>query len=220
MKCNELSSSKGTFKLNPQNIQKLKQLILNQQQNRAHPPVHISTFTVTMAYTWVCSALAYVSSPDGEMVFGMSVDARRRLDPPVPSTYFGNCVVGRTAAVERAELVGENGLVAAVEAISKTIKNMEENGPLDGAEKWVFLLTQTMEDNELKLLSTAGSPRFEVYGVDFGWGTPEKVEVVSIDGTGAVCVSDSRDGEGVELGWTAKREVLENFAAVFAKGLE
>ncbi|XP_022997666.1 phenolic glucoside malonyltransferase 1-like [Cucurbita maxima] len=209
---------RGTFKFNPQNIQKLKQLVLNRWNPVHPPPVHISTFTVAMAYTWVCTAVADGSPHDGEISFGLSVDARRWLDPPVPANYFGNCLVGRTTDQEKAKLVGENGLVTAVEGISKAIKSLEENGALDGAEQWVSMLTQVAGSNR-KMLTTAGSPRFELYSVDFGWGTPAKVEVVSIDGTGAVSVCDGRDG-GVELGWVAKKDVMEAFAAAFAKGLK
>ncbi|XP_038875303.1 malonyl-CoA:anthocyanidin 5-O-glucoside-6''-O-malonyltransferase-like [Benincasa hispida] len=209
---------RGTFKLNLQNIQKLKQFVLR-HRTPTHPPLHVSTFTVTMAYTWVCTSVADGSPPDGERAFGMSVDARGRLDPPLPVTYFGNCVVVRGIALERAKLVGQKGVVAAVEVISDMIKSLEEEGPLNGAENWVSLIAEGAKNN-WKPISTAGSPKFEVYSVDFGWGTPEKVEVVSIDATGAVCISESRDGGGVEIGWTAKRDVMENFAAVFAKGLQ
>ncbi|KAG5527661.1 hypothetical protein RHGRI_028552 [Rhododendron griersonianum] len=52
------------------------------------------------------------------------------------------------------------------------------------------------------LVSIAGSPRFELYKTDFGWGRPSKVEMVSIDKSGAFCLSDSRDGNGgIEIGF-------------------
>lgn len=206
---------KGTFKLSPQNIQKLKQHVL-EHRNPAQPLLHISTYTVAMGYTWVCaSAVA-----DEDITIAVTVDARGRLDPPLPATYFGNYVVGRSTALKRGKLFGENGVIAAVETISEMIKSLKEEGPLKGAENWVLLMTQTVVNSDYKLISTTGSPRFEVYSVDFGWGKPEKVEVVSINRTGAVCISESRDGGGVELGWTAKRDVMENFAKLFAEGLQ
>ncbi|KAE8650582.1 phenolic glucoside malonyltransferase 1 [Cucumis sativus] len=204
-------SFRGTFKLSPQNIQKLKQHVL-EHRNPAQPLLHISTYTVAMGYTWVCaSAVA-----DEDITIAVTVDARGRLDPPLPATYFGNYVVGRSTALKRGKLFGENGVIAAVETISEMIKSLKEEGPLKGAENWVLLMTQTVVNSDYKLISTTGSPRFEVYSVDFGWGKPEKVEVVSINRTGAVCISESRDGGGVELGWTAKRDVMENFAKLFA----
>ncbi|KAI9082922.1 hypothetical protein K1719_035065 [Acacia pycnantha] len=44
----------------------------------------------------------------------------------------------------------------------------------------IFGLTDTY-----RIFSAAGSPRFEVYNSDFGWGRPKKVEIVPIDNTGA-----------------------------------
>ncbi|KAK9117685.1 hypothetical protein Sjap_016632 [Stephania japonica] len=54
-----------------------------------------------------------------------------------------------------------------------------------------------------KVLSVAGLPKFKVYETDFGWGRPKKVEVVSIEDSGAISLSESRDddinGGGVEV---------------------
>ncbi|RHN50188.1 putative isoflavone-7-O-beta-glucoside 6''-O-malonyltransferase [Medicago truncatula] len=41
-----------------------------------------------------------------------------------------------------------------------------------------------------------GSPRFEVYSFDFGWGKPKKVDVTSIDKTGAFSLSENRNNDG------------------------
>uniref|UniRef100_A0A7N2KWV7 Uncharacterized protein n=1 Tax=Quercus lobata TaxID=97700 RepID=A0A7N2KWV7_QUELO len=56
---------------------------------------------------------------------------------------------------------------------------------------------------------------------DFGWGKPTKVEMISIDKTGAIRVSETRDGAGgIEIGMVLNKHVMEEFASVFAKGLE
>ena len=72
-----------------------------------------------------------------------------------------------------------------------------------------------------RIFSTAGSPRFDVYDVDFGWGRPKKVETPSIDKTGAFCLSERRDGNGgVEIELVLDKNEMEAFADIFAKGLE
>ncbi|KAL0015111.1 hypothetical protein SO802_002180 [Lithocarpus litseifolius] len=56
---------------------------------------------------------------------------------------------------------------------------------------------------------------------DFGWGKPTKVEMISIDKTGAIRVSETRDGSGgIEIGMVLNKHVMEESASVFAKGLE
>jgi hypothetical protein len=71
------------------------------------------------------------------------------------------------------------------------------------------------------VVGIAGSPRFELYNTDFGWGRPRKVEMISIDRTGAICLSDSRDGGGgIEIGLVLKKQEMEVFASLFSRGLE
>ena len=72
-----------------------------------------------------------------------------------------------------------------------------------------------------RIAGIAGSPRFELYNTDFGWGKPTKVEMISMDKTGAIRVSESRDdARGIEIGLVLKKHEMEVFASVFAKGLE
>lgn len=61
---------------------------------------------------------------------------------------------------------------------------MKEDGVLNGAEKWASVYLSS--ENIVKMTTVAGSPRFEVYSADFGWGRPRKVEVSSIDRTRSI----------------------------------
>ncbi|KAL4652372.1 hypothetical protein ACB092_01G228500 [Castanea dentata] len=148
-------------------------------------------------------------------------DARPRLEPPMPDNYFGNCLTGCAAIAERNDLLGEKGVAVAVKAISEAIKSLDY-GVLKGAENWLSLLLNVKKDNISDgVPEIAGSPRFELYNTDFGWGKPVKVELISIDKIGGICVSDSRDGTGgIEIGLFLKKREMEVFASVFAKGLE
>ncbi|CDY15958.1 BnaA04g11530D [Brassica napus] len=61
-----------------------------------------------------------------------------------------------------------------------------------------------------QLVSVAGSTRFGVYGLDFGWGRPERVLVVSIDQGEAISMAEGRDGNGgVEIGFSLKKHEME-----------
>ncbi|PRQ53365.1 putative isoflavone-7-O-beta-glucoside 6''-O-malonyltransferase [Rosa chinensis] len=143
----------------------------------------------------------------------LGVDARSRLDPPVPETYFGNCVVGRVAVAETKGLIGEDGLVVAVKAITEALRSLDD-GVFNGAELWEFIDFSLYD----KVYSIAGSQRFEVYGTDYGWGRPKKIELVSIDKTDAVSLMDSKNGGGaIEVGLALKKPQMEAFASLFAK---
>ncbi|CAL9014266.1 unnamed protein product [Prunus brigantina] len=53
-------------------------------------------------------------------------DCRSRLDPPLPATYFGNCIAGRGVVAETKGLLGEDGLFVALNAISESIKSLDK----------------------------------------------------------------------------------------------
>ncbi|XP_027060928.2 phenolic glucoside malonyltransferase 1-like [Coffea arabica] len=81
-----------SFVISRNNIEKLKNLA---RQKRPQL-VHLSSFTVICAHVWTC--LVKCRGPSGEQVdkgeveyFYCLADCRGRMDPPLPSNYFGNC---------------------------------------------------------------------------------------------------------------------------------
>ncbi|BFG26533.1 hypothetical protein CerSpe_128070 [Prunus speciosa] len=212
-------SIRGTFEFTRADLETLRQLlkaILAEQKQQDIRSVHVSTFTLACAYTWVCVVKAEeINSDQTHLVF--NVDCRSRLDPPVSPNYFGNCIVGRTAVAETKALFGEDGLVVAVNAISEAIKSLEK-GVLDGAENWVSRMFAVTSE---RMLTLAGSHRFGVYETDFGWGRPKKVEIVSIDRTRAISFSDPKTDAGVvDVGLVLDKHTVQVFASLFAKGLQ
>jgi isoflavone 7-O-glucoside-6''-O-malonyltransferase len=76
-------------------------------------------------------------------------------------------------------------------------------------------------NESIKIYSIAGSPRFEVYSIDFGFGKPKKVDMTSTDKTGAFSLSESRNNDGgVEIGLALNKEEMEAFSTFFVHGLE
>ncbi|XP_052175363.1 phenolic glucoside malonyltransferase 2-like [Diospyros lotus] len=141
-----------------------------------------------------------------------AADCRARLNPPVPSTYFGNCVVGCCPTADVDGLLGEDGVAMAAKVIGEAIDDLK-HANLKAAQDLIF-------GNRGGSICEL-SPRFEFYKVDFGWGRPRKVEVTSIDRTGAFSLSDSEDGTAVvEIGLAPKKNKVAGFASMFASGLE
>lgn len=101
------------------------------------------------------------------------------------------------------------------------MKSLEINGVLNGAEQWVSRwFSGKISSARVRPYTVAGSPRFEIYSTDFGWGRPRKTDFVSIDRSRGICLSDTRDGDkGVEVGLVLTKQQMEAFASLFAQGL-
>ncbi|KAI8010700.1 Malonyl-coenzyme:anthocyanin 5-O-glucoside-6'''-O-malonyltransferase [Camellia lanceoleosa] len=144
-----------------------------------------------------------------------------RLGYAVPDTYLGNCVsFGRSMAMG-SELMGEDGIVIAAKAIGDTVKKL--NGAvLGGAENWISDWEELF-GSVLHVMVT-GSPKLDLYGLDFGWGRPKKIEEIAIDRTHEVSLTESRDGEGgMEVALVLPRAKMDAFGSLFIKsfnGLE
>lgn len=205
------SSVRATFQLTKEDVEKLRQSVCAKNSKRP------STFSLICGYAWVCIEKAIIDINKERAIFAFGVDSRSRLKPTLPCTYFGNCVTGCIVVAEREELVGENGVSFAVETISEAIRGLDD-GVLKGAETWVSSINSPRSE---RITSVAGSQRFEVYNTDFGWGRPWKVEISSIDRSGAISLSESKNGNGgFEIGLVLKMQEMKSFACLFAKGLE
>ncbi|KAF8689888.1 hypothetical protein HU200_041520 [Digitaria exilis] len=159
---------------------------------------------------------------DGEVVasseerFGFVTGCKPRARPPIPASYFGNCL--GLCSVESTRLVnGGGGLTAAstaAAAIWRVIEELGEEGrALRDARGWV---RSVREHAAARAVTVAGSPKLRLYAAaDLGgaWGRPRKVEIVSVERTGALALAESgRDGEGgIEVGLALPRAEMEAF---------
>lgn len=210
-------SVRGTFQLSRANIENLRKLVETEMAKKSTKPAHISTFSITCAYAWSCLVKAEEIST--KLVFlSLAVDCRSRLDPCIPG-YWGNCVAGKAAIAKTCDVLGKEGFVVAVNSIGEAIKSLDDHGALfDGAEKWASGMSSLPP---FRVYSISWAPRFGVYGTDFGWGRPSKVDVTSIDRTGAISVKDGRHGDGgVEIGLVLKKHHMDAFASLFAQGID
>ncbi|XP_045813002.1 phenolic glucoside malonyltransferase 1-like [Trifolium pratense] len=206
---------KGLFELTPSNIQKLKEYARNEMKNMN--ATNLSTFSITCAY--VLSCLVKVEQPK-EVVFAFTVDCRTRMDPPISSMYIGNCVGGQIVELEPKKLIGQEGFLSALEGMNGGLNKVKNDGVLNDAENWLDTMLE-IGHKSIKIYAIAGSPRFEVYGIDFGFGKPKKVDLTSTDKTGAFSISESKNNDGgVEIGLALNKQQMEEFAQLFVQGLE
>ncbi|GLU01811.1 hypothetical protein SLE2022_190950 [Rubroshorea leprosula] len=92
----------------------------------------------------------------------------------------------------------KNGLAFAVKKLSDETKDMEKGQVLAGAENKLSSILGLAKESagSSQFIGVAGSPLFNVYESDFGWGKPKMVEIVSIDRTRAISLTESADGSG------------------------
>jgi len=79
-----------TLQLSQENIKKLKERTKNES---TRSDLYLSTFVVKYAYVLTCVVKARGGNVDRPIRFMYAADFRNRLDPSVPLTYFGNCVL-------------------------------------------------------------------------------------------------------------------------------
>ncbi|KAL4010884.1 hypothetical protein IC575_027905 [Cucumis melo] len=214
---------RSTLEFTHQSMQKLKEWILKEKsknENFDSSSSHISSFVIATAYLCVCTA-KLEGLKEGKLCFAFAADARTRLKPQVPLNYFGNCLVGVFLRLERFELLSENGIILACDEISKAIRNLDD-GVLNGCENWGLRMSQvTIDYSKSQVISLSGSPRFGVYNVDFGFGKPKKVEIVSSELPNVFSLIDSRNSDVVmEIGVVKEKDEMEAFIAIFNHGFE
>lgn len=180
----------ASFTLKQEHIQRLKKMVSKKAQE-LKKSFHCSTLVVAFAYTWVGHVRAQCICSNKKSCFVLSADFRARIQPPLPTTYFGNCVLPCIAEAEPIDLMSNNGVIVAAEAIGKAIDGLSAS-----LKSTDYIVNFFASLDKISLLASAGSPKFRVYNVDFRWGKPAKVEVASVARTGAVPVADSREEQG------------------------
>ncbi|XP_042487211.1 malonyl-coenzyme A:anthocyanin 3-O-glucoside-6''-O-malonyltransferase-like [Macadamia integrifolia] len=215
----------ATFVMNQNDVEQLRQWILairkKDENQTSITTSHLSTYTIICAHTWVCSIKSRsidgpaAKSEDTEIfLIAMDCRIRDRLDPPVPETYFGNCLTGCVATVKRSDLLGEHGISIASEAITKAIKKRLDDGVLKGAD---YLMSEMSAAVAKEPFAVAGSPKYRIYDTDFGWGRPKKYESLRVGGR-LISLYDCKDGEGsVEVGVAFPKFQMDSFSSLFYK---
>lgn len=201
----------ATFTFAQQHIQMLKQQVSTKAEQRKMGSFHCSTIVIVFAYVWTCFVRAKGIDRSKKACIGIPADIRARIQPPIPAEYFGNCIALCLASADVTDLIEDDGIVVAAEAIGKTIEQSKDR--LKSARNWMQEYTAFAV---VPVLSVAGSPKFKVYDVDFGLGRPMKVEVVSATKTGAMSVAESRDEQGgIEIGIAFPKEEMDCFKKYF-----
>ncbi|KAH1040001.1 hypothetical protein J1N35_041744 [Gossypium stocksii] len=208
---------RGRFEFSSKDVQQLREKALSKLVNTNEKKYHLSTFVLTLAYIATC-LVKTKGECDRVVVIDFGVDCRSRLDPSLPLTYFGACVMNYSSSTEARNFMGGNGFGFAVEMVSDMVQKIKK-GVVEGAEKDVSNFYTLKPGTQLIIV--AGSPKLNIYQADFGvMGKIKKVEMVSIERDEAVFMAESRDGSGgVEIVLALKKHEMDKFTTLFSSGL-
>jgi hypothetical protein len=213
----------ATFTLSEEVLQGIKGALAGEAARRGRGlSPRCSSLVAAYSFMWWCHCHCRAASSSKENYchyFLFSVDQRARLKPAIPDRYMGNCMCPAIAKVPRDEMTaGGDGLYAACAAVVAAIEEEVGEGARD---RWDGCVARVKEAVANGTLSVAGSPTFRVYDIDFGFGRPAKVHIVSVAKTGAISVAESRGGgRAVEIGVSLPQDTMDRFRKCFLDAVE
>ncbi|KAK1604174.1 hypothetical protein QYE76_027847 [Lolium multiflorum] len=213
--------SRRTYLVTAGQIQSLKRRIVQSAKNgdgeQNHPP---TTYVAIASLLWtsIVRAKSVDNAADDEEYFLFPADCRRRLQPPLEPGFFGNCIKVRYARATTGDLVrrdGDNdddGLARAAAAFRRAIReHVEEEDPLGDADRWVDVIRGVPRE---RIAKQGSSHRFMAYEVDFGWGQPSRVELVSVSSADMTTLLGAPGG-AVQVSVALHRSHVDGFEASF-----
>nr|BAK02456.1 predicted protein [Hordeum vulgare subsp. vulgare] len=211
----------ATFTLSKQDIQHVKDAVASEAARRGVAPPRCSSLVATFGFMWSCYQRgrngARTSNGGDPTYLVFPVDHRSRMNPPVPDEYLGNCVGGAMHAAPMDQLAepGAGGLFVACTAVAAAIDEAVRG--IRSPETIELWLDRFREAAMAGMWTVAGSPRFRVYELDFGFGRPAKVEIVSVARTGAMAVAEGRSSRngGIEVGIFLPAAGMQKFQKCF-----
>ncbi|KAF7132131.1 hypothetical protein RHSIM_Rhsim09G0112500 [Rhododendron simsii] len=157
---------------------KAKIVALKAKANAEAGSSTISSLQALLAHLWVSSVRCQSISSDQEVTCTLLISARGRLEnPSLPEGYFGSTVHPTVIATTAGELL-EKGVGRAALEMNKAIALQTSDQVRNFWKCWLenpkLLKMGAFMENVTRLV-TSSSPRFDMYGNDFGWGKPVAV---------------------------------------------
>ncbi|KAK7263156.1 hypothetical protein RJT34_30741 [Clitoria ternatea] len=136
----------------------------------------ISSLQALLTHLWRSVIRCQSLDPKEETHCMMMMGARPRMDPPLGEGYFGNAGVVSGVSMKAGELL-QSGLGKVALEMNKIISLHSHERMKNQYESWVRSpkLARLGGMACSTALATSSSPRFDIYGNDFGWGKPVAV---------------------------------------------
>lgn len=166
----EPSLREKVFKFSESDIDRIKTKV-----NAEGSKKPFSTFQSLSSHVWNAVTKARQLKPEDYTVFTVFADCRKRVDPPMPESYFGN-LIQAIFTVTAAGLLVSHPLGFGADLIQKAIEKHDAKAIEERNTEWesnpkIF----QYKDAGVNCVAVGSSPRFMVYDIDFGFGRPESV---------------------------------------------
>ncbi|CAH8270414.1 unnamed protein product [Arabidopsis lyrata] len=145
---------------------------LKSKANQECRTTTISSFQALTAFIWRCITRARKLPYDHEIRCSLAANNGTKLDPPLPLSYFGNCISAiKSKTVTSSELL-ENDLGWAALKMHKAVIGNTSEEVSATIENWmkssyVFHLEKLLG---AMVVHIGSSPRFKMYECEFGMG--------------------------------------------------
>ncbi|KAF7005963.1 hypothetical protein CFC21_021041 [Triticum aestivum] len=196
-------------------VKKLKAKANAEMSGTSNGTTTISSLQALLAHLWwIAVTRARRLAPDHRTTYVILVGCRGRVDG-LPAAYAGNAVA-RAEAVSTAGEILQRGLGWTGSLLNRAVASFDVATQRDRHASWpqehYFLRARPTATAKMV---TGGSPRFDVYGNDFGWGRPVGVRSGRANKMGGTAtVFEGRDGGGsMALGVWLSPEVLARLVA-------
>ncbi|KAK7315420.1 hypothetical protein VNO77_33966 [Canavalia gladiata] len=219
----------SSLRLTSEQVEKLKKRANNQSLKEGFRPY--SRYEVIVAHMWRTLCMARQLDDHQQSAIRIIVDIRKKLNPPLPSNYFGNAVLPAIPPKCCTRELISNPINYAAHLIREAIDRhtneyiRSQLNFLRGQQHMdYFRFAGNVNDELSKDAPFHGNPNFDaiswislpVYGADFGWGKPVYFGPGSIgsDGRAYMIRSSQEDGSIIILICLQKAPV-QNFNKLF-----
>ncbi|KAK4262313.1 hypothetical protein QN277_027889 [Acacia crassicarpa] len=174
----------------------------------------ISSLQATLTHLWRAIVRNQGTDPQEEVHYRLLIGVRPRMRPPLPQNYFGNAVQDGTVSLKAEELLAREGLGKAAQEMNRMVALHAEERLVSHVKSWVKNPRLLTEDGMAgNALVTSSSPRFDVYGNDFGWGRPVAVRSGAGNKTyGKITVFVGAENGSIDVEVCLSYETLEALA--------
>jgi hypothetical protein len=172
---------------------------------------NISSLQALLSHVWRSVVRCKKLDPQEDFCYILVIGVRPRMNPPLDEDYFGNAVVIGDVRMKVGEVM-ECGIGKVALEMNKMIAlHTDEKIKIDyGCWLRMLRLLSTDSLTSGNSLATSSSPRFNVYGNDFGWGKP--VAVRSGDqnkNNGKITLFEGVDEGSIDIEVCLSYEILE-----------
>ncbi|KAK8465362.1 hypothetical protein PHAVU_009G066200 [Phaseolus vulgaris] len=154
------------FHFSAESIAKLKA-----RANSDSKTTKISSFQSLSAHVWRCITRARHLPHDEITSCKLAINNRARMEPPLPYEYFGNLIGVVSAGTTAGELL-ENDLGWAAWKVHLAVANQNDRVVRDAVKEWLQrpVVYQLGVHFDSCSVTMSSSPRFDMYGNEFGMG--------------------------------------------------